>query len=43
VVHFNKRLVGKKVEKPTDPAELYEALDRAHDKGPLRPEQLALL
>jgi len=43
VVDFKKRLAGKKVEKPTDPVRLYETLDRAHDKGPLRPAQLAVL
>jgi len=43
VVDFNKRLAGKKVEKPTDPMKLYETLDRAHDQGLLRPAQLAVL
>lgn len=43
MVDFNKRLAGKKVEKPTDPVKLYETLDRAHDKGPPRPAQLAVL
>jgi hypothetical protein len=42
-VDFKKRLAGKKAQKPTDPVELYDTLDRAHDKGPLRPAQLAVL
>jgi len=43
VVNFKDRLAGKKAAKPTDPVKLYETLDRAHDKGPLRPAQLAVL
>jgi replicative superfamily II helicase len=43
VVNFKDRLEGKKAAKPTDPVQLYETLDRAHDKGPLRPAQLAVL
>jgi replicative superfamily II helicase len=43
LVDFKKRLAGKQAEKPTDPVKLYETLDRAHDKGPLRPAQLAVL
>jgi len=43
LVNFKKRLAGRKTEKPTDPVKLYETLDRAHDKGPLRPAQLAVL
>lgn len=43
MVDFKKHLSDKKAKKPTDPAELYETLDRAHDKGPLRPAQLAVL
>jgi superfamily II DNA or RNA helicase len=43
LVDFKKRLVGKAVEKPIDPIKLYDTLDRAHDKGPLRPAQLAVL
>jgi replicative superfamily II helicase len=43
LVDFKKRLAAKKAEKPTDPVKLYETLDRAHDKGPLRPAQLAVL
>jgi replicative superfamily II helicase len=39
LVDFKKRLTGKAVEKPTDPVKLYSTLDRAHDKGPLRPAQ----
>jgi replicative superfamily II helicase len=36
-------MAGKKVEKPVDPVKLYETLDRAHDKGPLRPAQQSVL
>src|SRR5687767_9259546 len=43
MVDFAKKLGGKKVEKVSDPVRLYETLDRAHDKGPLRPSQLAVL
>jgi len=43
MVDFNKRLAGKKAEKPVDPIKLYDTLDRAHDKGPLRPAQFAIL
>jgi replicative superfamily II helicase len=43
VVDFNKRLAGKKAEKPLDPVALYDTLDWAHDKGPLRPAQTAVL
>ena len=43
MVDFKKRLAGKKAEKPTDPTKLYETVDRAHDKGPLRPAQLDVL
>lgn len=43
MVDFKKRLAGRKAEKPTDPVKLYETLDRAHDKGPLRPAQIAVL
>ena len=43
MVDFKKRLAGKKTEKQVDPVKLYETLDRAHDKGPLRPAQLSVL
>lgn len=43
MVDFKKRLTGEKTEKPTDPVALYGTLDRAHDKGPLRPAQDAVL
>jgi replicative superfamily II helicase len=43
MVDFKKRLTGKKAESPTDPIKLYDTLDRAHDKGPLRPAQEAIL
>ena len=43
MVDFKKRLSGKKTAKPIDPVLLYETLDRAHDKGPLRPAQISVL
>jgi replicative superfamily II helicase len=43
LVDFKKHLAGKKVQKPIDPVALYETLDRAVDKGPLRPAQTAVL
>lgn len=43
MVDFKKRLSGKKVIAPTDPVALYDTLDRAYDKGPLRPAQQAIL
>jgi replicative superfamily II helicase len=43
MVDFKKRLAGKQFARVTDPVNLYETLDRAHDKGPLRPSQAAVL
>ena len=43
MVDFKKRLTGQSVPTVVDPVELYETLDRAHDKGPLRPAQQAVL
>lgn len=43
MVDFKKRLANKKAGKETDPIKLYDTLDRAVDKGPLRPSQLAVL
>jgi len=43
MVDFKKRLGAKQIQKPVDPIALYETLDRASDKGPLRPAQLAIL
>lgn len=43
MVDFKKRLAGKAASSPVDPLELYDSLDRAHDKGPLRPAQKAVL
>ena len=43
MVDFSKRLSDKKIEALIDPIKLYETLDRAHDKGPLRPSQEAVL
>lgn len=43
MIDFKKRLTSKAVEAATDPVKLYETLDRASDKGPLRPAQTAVL
>jgi len=43
MVDFTKKLAGKKVSKISNPVDLYETLDRASDKGPLRPSQEAIL
>lgn len=43
MVDFNARLKGTKTANPIDPIKLYATLDRAHDKGPLRPAQEAVL
>lgn len=43
MVDFSKRLSNKKVEAVIDPIRLYDTLDRTHDKGPLRPAQIAVL
>lgn len=44
MVDFAKQLANKRVAaKPTDPSEIYKTLDRASDKGPLRPAQEAIL
>ncbi len=43
MVDFKKRLAGKAKAKPLNPVEIYDTLDRASDKGPLRPAQEAVL
>jgi len=44
VVDFRKRLGDKRTSaKPIDPIVIYENLDRASDKGPLRPAQKVIL
>jgi hypothetical protein len=43
MVDFGKRLSRKAAIKPVDPIEIYDTLDRAHDKGPLHPSQEAVL
>lgn len=43
MVDFKKRLGKKAVATPLNPLEIYESLDRASDKGPLRPAQIAVL
>ena len=43
MVDFKKLLASPAPEQPTAPAEIYKRLDRASDKGPLRPSQDAVL
>lgn len=43
MVDFKKRLAKREPAKLVDPVALYETLDRASDKGPLRPAQEAIL
>ncbi|WP_372716159.1 DEAD/DEAH box helicase family protein [Novipirellula sp.] len=43
MVNFKKRLAEKSPEKTIDPVSLYDTLDRASDKGPLRPVQETIL
>jgi replicative superfamily II helicase len=43
MVDFKKRLTKKKIEKKVRPDEIYSTLDRASDKGPLRPVQEKVL
>ena len=43
MVDFTKRLAKRKTELTTDPVNLYNTLDRASDKGPLRPAQEVVL
>jgi replicative superfamily II helicase len=43
MVDFTKRLGAKQIQRPNDPIALYDTLDRASDKGPLRPAQTAIL
>ena len=43
MVNFGRHIPNKNPEALTDPIALYETLDRAHDKGPLRPAQDAIL
>ena len=43
MVDFSKRLGNKDTSKQLDPVAIYDTLDRASDKGPLRPAQTAIL
>lgn len=43
MVDFSKRLARKLVPRPVDPIAIYDTLDRASDKGPLRPAQVEVL
>ena len=43
MVDFKKRLGKKKLSLPIKPLEIYSALDRESDKGPLRPVQETIL
>lgn len=40
---FSKKLHGDSNKKPDRPVEIYESLDRASDKGPLRVSQVSIL
>jgi replicative superfamily II helicase len=43
MVDFKRRLGKKALASPLSPLEIYDFLDRASDKGPLRPAQIAVL
>jgi replicative superfamily II helicase len=43
MVDFGKRIGKSGPARPLDPVAIYQGLDRASDKGPLRPAQLAVL
>lgn len=43
VVDFRSKLTGGQRARVADPVKLYDTLDRASDKGPLRPAQVAVL
>jgi replicative superfamily II helicase len=43
MVDFDKRIGKKNAEKIVDPIKLYDSLDRASDKGPLRPVQKSVI
>lgn len=43
MVDFRKRIGNKTAAKVVDPVRLYASLDRASDKGPLRPVQERVL
>jgi replicative superfamily II helicase len=43
MVDFKKRIGNKTATKVIDPVRLYQSLDRASDKGPLRPVQQKVL
>ena len=43
MVDFKRRLAKHSVDRPIDPVQIYDRLDRASDKGPLRPAQRSIL
>lgn len=43
MVDFKKKLGNKKIEKKTNPVEIYDSLDRRSEAGPLRPAQEFIL
>jgi replicative superfamily II helicase len=43
MIDFKKHVSQPKAGRPTNPLDIYESLDRASDKGPLRPAQSAVL
>ena len=43
MIDFSKRLAREHIPRPLDPIAIYDTLDRASDKGPLRPAQEEVL
>lgn len=43
MVDFAKRVGTSTASKQIDPSQIYDSLDRASDKGPMRPAQAAIL
>lgn len=43
MVDFKRRLASKVADRPIHPTDIYDRLDRASDKGPLRPVQKTVL
>lgn len=43
MIDFSKKLGGSSMGKKADPIQIYNSLDRASDKGPLRPAQESIL
>jgi len=43
MIDFRKHTTGQSSRRPTEPKDIYDKLDRASDKGPLRPVQTKIL